>query len=358
MTPYPLQFRPLFKPKVWGGRTLERLLGKALPAGQRIGESWELADLPDSVPAGRSIIDNGALAGSSLHQVLQDERHRTWIMGDAPATRCTSGGGPHRPGPGDGDASRFPLLIKYLDARENLSVQVHPSPQYAQRHREAHLKSEAWVILDAEPGAAIYKGVRPGVSRENFAAHIESGEVVNDLRSVPARVGDCHYLPSGTVHALGAGIVVAEVQTRSDTTFRVYDWGREAAERRELHVAQALECIEFSETSCRTQPARGITNERAGIAITPLCQTEHFAIDRTDAAAGSEFAIVMQGQPQVWMIIAGGGRIEGDFGAHLPLALGATILLPAGAEGWHARFAAETSILCVSLPSPLRNMLA
>src|SRR5438105_11357547 len=115
----------------------------------------------------------------------------------------------------------FPLLIKYLDARENLSVQVHPDERYVARHPEAHLKSEAWVVIHAEPGAVIYKGVKPHVKPQDFAEHIRTNQVVDDLIAIEVKVGECHYLPSGTCHALGAGIVVAEIQTPSDTTFRV-----------------------------------------------------------------------------------------------------------------------------------------
>ena len=144
--PHPLRFEPILKPKVWGGRALERL-GKQLPAGEFIGESWELADLPHSIASdGQSGVPDGPLKGMTLHEIM--ERHGSVIMGDAP----TAPGG------------RFPLLIKLLDARENLSVQVHPSPGYAAQHRGAHLKSEAWVILEAKPQAMVYVGIKPGIS--------------------------------------------------------------------------------------------------------------------------------------------------------------------------------------------------
>ncbi len=137
----------------------------------------------------------------------------------------------------------FPLLVKFLDARENLSVQVHPSPEYARAHPGAHLKTECWHVLEAEPGAVIYKGVKPGATRRDFERALRAGEgIVDLLEAVPAVRGGCHTLPSGTVHALGAGVLVAEVQTPSDTTFRVYDWGRTG---RALHVEDALECIAF-----------------------------------------------------------------------------------------------------------------
>jgi mannose-6-phosphate isomerase len=221
------------------------------------------------------------------------------------------------------------------------------------------VKSEAWVVIDADRDAVIYKGLKPNVTREAFAQHIRTNEVVNDLNVVVARPGDCHYLPSGTVHALGAGIVVAEVQTPSDTTFRVYDWGRNEPGR-PLHIEQALECIDFSGRP-PPSPRLGLPNSRDGLTTTPLTATEHFEIERCDAEAGSSFELITQNLPQVWMMLGGSGRIEtsgGKRAAVVDLAAGTTVLIPAAAQSWTARFNASSRLLCVRLPSPLRNMLA
>ena len=342
----PLVFEPLLKPRVWGGRTLARL-GKPLPPGDDpIGESWELADLPDSIPDGRSVIGNGTFAGRTLHQVFGDQVSRRAIMGNAPLS--PDGG--------------FPLLIKYLDARQNLSVQVHPSIEYARRHPEAHVKSEAWVVIDAEPGAVIYKGLKPGVTREQFAAHIASNTVADDLIAVPVKAGDCHYLPSGTCHALGAGIVVAEVQTPSDTTFRVYDWGRSGTGR-QLHIEQALKCIDFSgRHTSNSLPDRPVSNTRSGVKTTRLAQTEFFEIERVDAVAGSCFELETQGLPQIWMMLAGAGEIgnssDGSSIQNVGLQPGVTTLIPAAARSWSMRLHSDAWLLCVRLPSPLRNTIA
>jgi len=338
----PIQFHPLLKPRVWGGRTLERL-GKSLPPGQKIGESWEVADLPPSIPDGRSIVAAPqSLAGRSLHEALRDSRTRRAIMGDVELSP---------------DAG-FPLLIKYLDARENLSVQVHPSVEYARRHPGAHVKSEAWVVIAADPGAVIYKGLKPGVTREAFAQHIRENTVVNDLVAVPVKPGDCHYLPSGTCHALGAGILVAEVQTPSDTTFRVFDWGRPATAGRELHIEQALECIDFASSPPQQPVESPIPNKRQGLTTMRLTRTEFFEIERVDADAGSGFHVVTQTRPEIWMVMAGGGEIRGDSGHAVDLQPGMTILVPAAARDWQARFDERTWLLCVRLPSPLRKMIA
>lgn len=226
--------------KVWGGSRLARF-GKGVAAGAKIGESWEVADLGATSASGAgggaaiSVIANGPLAGKTLRDAIKLWGPR--LIGTA---RLANGGR------GKGDGS-FPLLVKFLDASENLSVQVHPSPGYLAAHpgEGAHLKTECWYILAAEPGSVIYKGVKGGVTRASFEKHLRTGDgspVVGDLVAVRAVPGECHNLPSGTVHALGAGVLVAEVQTPSDTTFRIYDWGRTG---RELHTKQALQCIDF-----------------------------------------------------------------------------------------------------------------
>lgn len=275
----PFRLQPILLPKVWGGRRLAAL-NKDLPPNTNIGESWELADLSATSASGagggaqRSNIASGPLAGRTLRQAI--ELHHSDIFADAAPT-------PH------GD---FPLLVKFLDAAEHLSVQVHPSIDYCKRHPDAHLKTECWYIIDALPGSRIFKGVKPGVSRADFelalrAPNTQGSGVVDLLDSVPAVPGDCHLLPSGTVHALGAGVLVAEVQTPSDTTFRVYDWAREYNRAgRELHADAALECISF-------EPARDATRRPDHAQAARLVSTGFFDVD--------EFIL----QPQQTLAIAG-----------------------------------------------------
>jgi mannose-6-phosphate isomerase len=266
-TPYPLILEPIFKHKVWGGRRLERF-GKALPDGD-IGESWELADLGSTTPSGaggepaRSRITNGPLAGKTLHDAL--ERWGGDLLGDRAPT----------------PAGDVPLLVKYLDAREHLSVQVHPSPAYAAAHADADLKTECWYVLDAEPGSKIFKGVRPGVTREQFehALRHDPTACVALLEAVDAIPGQLHNLPSGTVHALGEGVLVAEVQTPSDTTYRVYDWVAEYGRPlRELHIDQALACIDFGPAPDAVRPDP--VQPRAH-----LLDTEFFSVDVVRASS-------------------------------------------------------------------------
>ena len=203
MTLYPLTFHPLFKTRPWGGRMLESLYGKPLPRDVRIGESWEISDRPDD----ESIIANGPLAGTSLRRVMEQHGHA--ILGGAKAAA----------------GSRFPLLCKILDARDRLSLQVHP-PGHLAAELGGEPKTEMWHIADAAPGAELFVGLRPGVTREVFETKIAAGEVADCFHRIPVKRGDTMFLPSGRVHAIGAGLVIFEIQQNSDTTYRVFDWNR------------------------------------------------------------------------------------------------------------------------------------
>ena len=343
---YPLRFEPIYMQKVWGGRRLERL-GRTLPGSAEtgIGESWELSDLADTAVSGggggpqRSMVDNGALRGASLHELI-----RTCgadLMGRLSVN----------------DTGDFPLLVKFLDAGQILSLQVHPSPQYARAHPEAHLKSEAWYVVEADPQAVLYKGVRRDVTPTQFRAAIESNdaeEVKELLIAVPARAGDCHYLPSGTCHALGAGILVAEVQTPSDTTFRVFDWGRTG---RELHIDQAMECIEFGPPDVADHEKR---SHIAGIftTVSRLLRCEHFRIEKVRMAESYEQELPYD-QPAVWMVLEGAGRIDPGNGADtVAFQRGQTMLIPANLNDARVMLDQDTAWLEVTFPSAMADVIA
>lgn len=344
VAPYPLCFEPILKRRVWGGDRLARL-GKRVTQGEQIGESWELADLDapsersdhtgNAVEETQTRIANGPLVGRTLRDILRSDQ--SWLMGYSDADT----------------ANGFPLLIKFLDAHENLSVQVHPSSAYAAEHPEAHIKSEAWVVLDAEPGAVIYRGFRRDVHPDTVRSSVADGTIVDLLDAVPARAGDCHYLPSGTCHALGAGVVVAEVQTPSDTTFRLYDWGRTG---RTLHVDQALACMEF--TAAAEQSSRQPVIEGDGITTEPLVDTPDFQIERLRISDRPNLPITLSNLPLVWIVLDGVGRISAPDTPTVPFRQGDTLLLPASLEGACAHFEKPTTILRVALPSPTRNVIA
>ena len=224
---YPIKFKPLYKDYIWGGRNLSSL-GKNLPKTGIVAESWEIADHPD----GESIIANGKFAGRSLSSVLSEYHHE--IIGtltDSNEYTC------------------FPILIKYLDAEENLSVQVHPDDDYAYINENGEKgKNEMWYILSAKPGARLICGVKPGVNREIFADSITNGTVCDMLGYIEVKPGDFINIPAGTAHAIGAGIVLAEIQQNSNATYRVYDYDRIGKDgvKRELHIKKALDVINFN----------------------------------------------------------------------------------------------------------------
>lgn len=255
--PVPIILQPIFKSKPWGGRTLERLFQKSLPQELKIGESWEVADLPGDVTSVRG----GPLQGIPLSELL-----RAW------GTDLLGGVAPVN--------GRFPLLVKFLDAREALSVQVHPRPSTADCEQTPGIKHEAWYVLDVENDATILAGLASGTNEAHFARHAHASAVCDYLQRWTVKPGECYYLPSGTPHALGGGIVVAEVQTPSDITYRLYDWDRvdESGRPRELHVTAALENTRFD---VHTNEIRQIASPSSDLrGATRVCDCTRFAIDR------------------------------------------------------------------------------
>jgi len=222
---YPLKFKPIFKERVWGGRNLERLYRKPLPPQVLIGESWEISDRSGDV----SVIANGPLAGQDLKWLM--EHHAAEVLGGAKSLN-----------------GRFPLLIKILDAQDRLSLQVHPPAERAAALK-GEPKTEMWFIADARPDAALYVGLKQGVTRAEFERKIADGTVAECFQQIAVRAGDAMFLPSGRVHAIGAGNVIFEIQQNSDTTYRVFDWNRLGLDGkpREMHVAQSLASIDFDD---------------------------------------------------------------------------------------------------------------
>jgi len=318
MSLYPLLFKPRFVEKMWGGRKLETVLNKALPAEKSIGESWEVYDFPPGVVEGStewvsSVIANGPLAGRSLHSLVVEQRQA--LLGSVSLV---------------GVGGQFPLLIKFLDAREDLSVQVHPDEKYAAANPGAHLKSEAWYVLQNDPGARLLKGLNPASSKESFTQAVATGEVENHIQSIPVKPGDCHYLPSGTVHALGAGILVAEVQTPSDTTFRVHDFNRvdpSTGKLRKLHVEEALACIDFGAKTESDQPRNHIAGLHTTVSRLVTCP--YFTLEKVRFSEGVEQPVPYD-QPVVWIMLEGRAQVSAA-GCTEPTTIkkGDTVLLPA-----------------------------
>ena len=299
MNLYPLKFKPIYKELIWGGDKLHKFFGKDTPAGKKIGESWELADLPND----KSVIVNGELAGKTITEVLQK------------FTEQITGKKDYKP--------PFGLFIKFIDAADVLSVQVHPDKEAAKGLKTGSPKTECWYIIDAEPGACIYKGLKPGTTRGRFEQSIKTGSCAELLNKVSVKAGQCHFLPAGTVHAIGAGILIAEIQTPSDTTFRVFDWNRlQNGKPRQLHIAQALESIHFD------QKAEDLPVTTTG----RVADTEFFKIDKITAQADTSRQIA-EGIMKVIIIIKGSGQIKSSDSQTVDFSKGQTILLPAAFTG-------------------------
>ncbi|HEY7088060.1 MAG TPA: type I phosphomannose isomerase catalytic subunit [Tepidisphaeraceae bacterium] len=320
MSLYPLKFKPRFVEKIWGGRKLQTILGKKLPAEKLIGESWELYDFPPGTIEGESgwvsaAVANGPLAGKTLHELVMQSGAE--LHGDVPLVA------PH---------GQFPILIKFLDAREDLSVQVHPPKAYADAHPGAYLKSESWYVFQHDPDARILKGLKPGVTREQFKKAIEDGTVESLIKSIPVKDGDCYYLPSGTVHALGTGILAAEVQTPSDTTFRVFDFNRidaSTGKPRKLHIEQALECIDFTGAIDKLSEQKRSHVAGYFTTVTKLVDCPYFKLEKVRMTEGVEEPVPYD-EPVVWMMLEGNAQVRVK-GMNEPttIAKGETVLLPA-----------------------------
>jgi mannose-6-phosphate isomerase len=338
----PLAFHPVLKERAWGSARF-CALGKPLSSGARIGESWEIADLPDSIPGGQSIVAGGRFDGMTLRELISAQRDG--VLGVT------------TPGP-DG---AFPLLVKYLDATENLSVQVHPSAAYARAHPDARVKTEAWVVVEAEPGARLYRGFRPSVTPPDFERALAHGTVVELLETIEVARGDCIYLPSGICHALGAGIVVAEIQTPSDTTFRVWDWNRNDPAR-PLHLDAARACLQFG--AAQEDGTRGVTRpgdatafESNGLRSRRLLRTPFFSLELIEATRDAVFPIEPTGVAEVWMHLAGSAEWRTTSLA-MPVRPGTTVLRPAAVDPGEVLLYQGHTLLRVRCGSPLDGAIA
>jgi mannose-6-phosphate isomerase len=303
MALYPLTFQPIFKERVWGGRALERLYRKNLPPKVPIGESWEISDRPGDI----SIIANGPLAGKDLHWLMAN--HERELLGQSKSAN-----------------GRFPLLIKILDAQEKLSLQVHP-PAHKAAELRGEPKTEAWYIADATPRAELYVGLKHGTTRSHFEKKVTTGDIAECFHRVPVKAGDTMFLPSGRVHAIGAGLVIFEIQQNSDTTYRVFDWNRVGLDGkpRELHVPESLASIDFDDFEPALVSAEHVEN--GNVKNRNLVSNSLFEIDEFHASAGSETS-VPSGKARI--VAAVNGRVRVSHGStEILLSPGNFSLLPA-----------------------------
>lgn len=293
MTPF-LQFKPLYQERVWGGRKIESFLGRKLPGAMPIGESWELVDRPEA----QSVVLGGAWAGRSLREVLAE--HAAEIMGPAwPATRP------------------FPILVKWLDCRERLSLQVHPPARVAAK-LGGEPKTENWYVARAEPGAAVLAGLKPGVDAARFRSALQDNSAESLMHRLPTATGDSLLIHSGVIHAIDAGNMILEIQQNSDTTYRVHDWGRVGldGQPRAMHVEQSMVSLEAN-----TAPAPRLVR---GPGL--LAQCREFTIRQQVLRAGETLLFARGEQARILSVVSG------ELAGGGPLALGDNVLLPYAGE--------------------------
>lgn len=308
----PIVFKPIYQERVWGGRELSNRLGRALPGSQPIGEAWEVVDRPEA----QSVVADGPLRGKTMHDLWTD--HRKEIFG-----ACYADSGP-----------RFPLLCKLLDARDRLSVQVHPPAAVAPRLR-GEPKTEMWYFLGCDPGSRIYAGLSAGTTRDSFGQKLGRGEVEECLHVLPTHEGDSIFIPSGRLHAIGEGNLIVEIQQNSDTTYRVFDWNRMGLDGkpRELHIEESLLSTDFNDF---TPP---LAHVESGI----VAECEYFRVEKKHLSApedlrpAGDFALVT---------VVGGGALCGG----RAFSMGDFFLLPASAAPPVGPAEESCSVLVTTIP--------
>ena len=312
---YPLKFKPIYKHRIWGGQKLRQLFGKDTPPAEKIGESWELADLPDD----KSVIANGELAGQTLNQAIS--KYPKEITGD------------------ENFSGTFPLLIKFLDVEDVLSIQVHPDENACRKMGKGQPKTECWYIISAAAGAVIYKGLKKGVTKEQLIEAIEKDSAAELLAKIPVKPGQCHLLPAGTVHSIGAGLLIAEIQTPSDTTYRLFDFNRvdDTGKPRQLHIRQALESIHFNASG----------DDLPVTTLGRLIDCEYFKIDKHHHPETCEM-LLSPGKMKTLVILTGFGNISAADDTSVEFKAGDCLLVPAACQA-AMQFAADTQYLTITI---------
>jgi mannose-6-phosphate isomerase len=322
---YPLRFGPIYQYRLWGGRQLASLLSVPLPGDGPIGEAWLLSDRDDYA----SKVAAGPLKGTTIRELLEQAPEQ--LLGKL-----------------EGRFRRFPVLLKFLDAHDKLSVQLHPQDRQRDRIPASESgKTEAWVVLEAGPASRIYAGLKPGTTQNDLERALASRTVADLLASFTPKVGDAVFLRAGTVHSL-SGLMVFEVQENSDVTFRLYDWDRvdpKTGKPRPLQVEQALACVDFDQVAIG--PVAPEVEEAAPVRRERLFDCEHFSVWRHTGE--SPFPVGAAGTPRVLVCIAGEGEIEHS-GTNYPLGQGDVMLLPAQVGACSYRPHNAVSLLEVALP--------
>ncbi len=319
----PISLQPWLRRICWGGRRLQTVLGKELGEFHDYAESWEVADNNETV----STVSSGPLQGASLRELLQ--RFPSQLLGRHVG------------------ATRFPLLVKFLDANAWLSLQVHPNDLQASQYSDTDLgKTECWVVLDSDPDSQICCGLLPGVDRQSFADAIAAGTAADLVHRYSVSPGDCIYVPAGTVHALGPGILLAEIQQQSDLTFRIHDWNRidSNGQPRQLHIPQALDCIDFEQGPVK--PLQPLAAMNGATPCEELLHCPYFRIRRYSTATA--ISIRNDNQCRILMMLTGQAGLESADGQN-HLGRGMTMLIPAACSEVHLHPTEHCTLLDITM---------
>lgn len=302
---YPLSFQPIFREKIWGGQRLQQSLGYELDPNIKYGELWSLSAIEEAP----SIVDNGFLAGNSLIELL--EIYMDDLVGEAVL---------------DKHGTNFPLLVKILDTTEWLSVQLHPNDALAQKRGLGFGKSEMWYVMDAAPQAQLIMGFKASMNEHSFLRRLQENKLLESLATVEAKKGDAFYMPAGRVHALGPGLLIAEIQQSSDTTYRLYDWERTQADGspRQLHIQEALEAIDLSAAQEETIQPSTTPNQSNPLVSSPHFKTYLIPLQRAIEKDYSELDSFV-----IWLITKGKCSYADAAGHKGHLQAGQSLLLPA-----------------------------
>ncbi len=322
---YPLRFEPIYQYRIWGGRRLADLLAAPLPGDGPIGEAWLLSDRDDHP----SRVADGPLKGSTIRQLIEQSPDQ--LLGNLA-----------------GRFKRFPVLLKFLDAHDKLSVQVHPADgqrDYIPPGESG--KTEAWVVLKADPASLIYAGLKPDTTRADLERALAARTVADLLLSFTPRAGDAVFIRAGTVHSL-SGLVVFEVQENSDVTFRLYDWDRvdpKSGAPRPLQVQEALACIDYAQGA--VGPVTPVVEATTPVRRERLFACAHFRVWRHSGDA--PFAVGVAGEPRVLVILGDAGQLEHD-GAMYAIGTGDVVLLPAAVGACVCRPSEGMTLLEIAVP--------
>ena len=283
----PLRFEPILMEKIWGGQRLAETLAKANPSKATIGESWELSTVPGQI----SRVVEGPLYGKGLDELLAT--HGESIMGKRLF---------HKYGP------NFPLLIKFLDANQDLSIQVHPNDALAQARHQSLGKSEMWYVMQAEAPAKLICGFKEAIDPEEFLGRVKRGQILEVLNTEQVQEGDVYYIPAGRIHTIGAGLLIAEIQQSSDVTYRIYDFDRvdKQGNNRELHIQEALAALDFATYPSYKSPYQADQEGRQALVQCPYFQTDFVHL----GSKLQELGIESQAKPFTLTVVDGEGVIH------------------------------------------------